>query len=62
MIERYSYPEMRAVWTSQNKFAKWLEADDPLLVAAGREAVDQYNELAEEAAIEDEREHQGFDS
>jgi hypothetical protein len=42
------------------QFGKWLEADDPLLVAIGREAIDQYTKLADEAAIDDEREHQGF--
>lgn len=33
MIERYSYPEMRAIWEPANKFAKWLEVE--LLVAEG---------------------------
>jgi hypothetical protein len=42
------------------QFGKWLEADDPLLAATGRDAVDQYRRLAEEEAIDDEREHQGF--
>ncbi|WP_276356630.1 adenylosuccinate lyase [Cohnella caldifontis] len=27
MIERYSRPEMRAVWTEQNKFQAWLEVE-----------------------------------
>jgi len=44
------------------KFGKWLEADDPLLVSAGHEALDQYSKLADEAAAEDERAHQGFDN
>lgn len=42
------------------QFGNWLKADDPLLVAVGREAIDEYTKLADEAAIEDEREHQGF--
>mgnify|MGYP000406761372 FL=1 len=27
MIERYSRPEMSAIWTEQNKFAAWLEVE-----------------------------------
>jgi adenylosuccinate lyase len=27
MIERYSRPEMRAIWTEQNKFQAWLEVE-----------------------------------
>ena len=42
------------------QFARWLEADDPLLLALGREAVTSYNELAAEAAAEDERDHQAL--
>jgi len=44
MIERYSYPEMRAIWSSQNKFAKWLEVE--LLVV---EALAELGEVPKEA-------------
>ncbi|MCP4601936.1 MAG: adenylosuccinate lyase, partial [Proteobacteria bacterium] len=27
MIERYSRPEMKQVWSDENKFAKWLEVE-----------------------------------
>ena len=27
MIERYSRPEMRAIWTEENKFQSWLEVE-----------------------------------
>jgi len=27
MIERYSYPEMRAIWEPANKYAKWLQVE-----------------------------------
>ncbi|GAH83096.1 unnamed protein product, partial [marine sediment metagenome] len=27
MIERYSQPEMKRVWSDENKFAKWLEVE-----------------------------------
>src|SRR5512140_1472411 len=27
MIERYTLPEMGAVWSSQNKFQKWLDVE-----------------------------------
>jgi adenylosuccinate lyase len=27
MIDRYSRPEMRTVWTEQNKFQAWLEVE-----------------------------------
>ena len=27
MIERYSRPEMRAIWTEENKFKAWLEVE-----------------------------------
>jgi hypothetical protein len=40
------------------RFTKWLEADDPLLVTAGRDAVKSYSEIADEAAAEDERDRQ----
>jgi hypothetical protein len=36
------------------KFARWMEADDPLLRALGKEAVNSYNELADKAVTEDE--------
>jgi len=45
MIERYCYPEMQAVWSAQNKFAKWLEVE--LLVAEG---LAQIGEIPREAA------------
>jgi hypothetical protein len=40
------------------QFAKWMGEDDPLLRALGRAAVKSYNELADEAAAGDERDHQ----
>jgi hypothetical protein len=42
------------------QFATWLEADDALIVATGRQAVDQYNNLADQAAHDEERDRQGF--
>ncbi|MBE9566481.1 MAG: adenylosuccinate lyase, partial [Proteobacteria bacterium] len=33
MIERYSYPQMRAIWEQENRYRKWLEVE--LLVAEG---------------------------
>ena len=33
MIERYSYPEMQALWAPENRYRKWLEVE--LLVAEG---------------------------
>jgi len=27
MIERYTLPEMGAVWSQQNKFQKWLDVE-----------------------------------
>ena len=27
MIERYSYPQMRAIWEPANKYAKWLQVE-----------------------------------
>jgi adenylosuccinate lyase len=33
MIDRYSYPEMKAIWEPENRYRKWLEVE--LLVAEG---------------------------
>jgi adenylosuccinate lyase len=33
MIDRYSYPQMRAVWEQENRYRKWLEVE--LLIAEG---------------------------
>jgi len=33
MIDRYSYPEMQAIWDPENRYRKWLEVE--LLVAEG---------------------------
>jgi len=33
MIERYSYPQMKAVWEQENRYRKWLEVE--LMVAEG---------------------------
>ncbi|MDP2807112.1 MAG: adenylosuccinate lyase, partial [bacterium] len=27
MIERYTLPRMKAIWSEQNKFQKWLEVE-----------------------------------
>ena len=27
MIERYSRPEMKRIWSDENKFARWLEVE-----------------------------------
>ena len=27
MIERYSLPEMKSVWSDENKYRKWLEVE-----------------------------------
>ena len=45
MIERYSYPEMRAIWEPANKFAQWLEVE--LVVA---EALVEIGEIPADAA------------
>jgi len=45
LIERYSYPEMRAIWEPANKFAQWLEVE--LLVA---EALAELGEIPADAA------------
>ena len=45
MIERYSYPDMRAIWEPANKFAQWLEVE--LLVA---EALAEIGEIPADAA------------
>jgi len=45
MIERYAYPQMRAIWEPEGKFAKWLEVE--LLVA---EALAEIGEIPREAA------------
>ncbi|MBN1461579.1 MAG: hypothetical protein JXA57_18775, partial [Armatimonadetes bacterium] len=33
MIERYSYPQMKAIWEQENRYRKWLEVE--LLIAEG---------------------------
>jgi adenylosuccinate lyase len=33
MIDRYSYPDMRAIWEQENRYRKWLEVE--LLIAEG---------------------------
>ena len=33
MIDRYSYPEMQAIWDPENRYRKWLEVE--LLIAEG---------------------------
>jgi adenylosuccinate lyase len=45
VIERYCYPEMKAVWSAENKFSRWLEVE--LLVA---EALAAIGEIPAEAA------------
>ena len=43
-----------------DQFATWLESDNAMLVATGRQAVDEYSKLADQAARDDERDRQGF--
>jgi len=45
LIERYSYPEMKAIWEPENRFTAWLEVE--LLVA---EALAELGEVPAEAA------------
>ena len=45
MIDRYSYPEMKAIWELENRYRKWLEVE--LLVAAG---LAEIGEVPKEAA------------
>jgi len=45
MIDRYTYPEMKAIWEPANRFAKWLEVE--LLVAEG---LAEIGEVPKEAA------------
>lgn len=33
MIERYTFPEMRALWSDENRFKKWLEVEIAILKA-----------------------------
>jgi adenylosuccinate lyase len=52
MIERYTLPEMGALWTEQNKFQKWLEVEIAVCEAHAemgtipREAVEEIRERA----------------
>ena len=45
MIDRYAYPQMRALWEPENRFAKWLEVE--LLVA---EALAEIGQIPKQAA------------
>ena len=45
MIDRYAYPEMKAIWEPQNRFQAWLEVE--LLVAEG---LAEIGEIPKEAA------------
>ena len=45
MIERYCYPEMKAIWSPESRYAKWLEVE--LLVAEG---LAEIGEIPKEAA------------
>jgi adenylosuccinate lyase len=45
MIDRYSYPEMKAIWEAENRYQKWLEVE--LLVAEG---LAEIGEVPKEAA------------
>jgi len=37
MIERYSRPEMKKVWSDENKYEKWLEVVPGLRLVSSRE-------------------------
>ena len=39
MIDRYAYPDMKAVWEPQNRYQQWLEVE--LLVAEGLAEIGQ---------------------
>ena len=36
MIDRYTYPEMKRVWSEENKFAKWLPPVSAFLQLPGQ--------------------------
>jgi adenylosuccinate lyase len=50
MIDRYSYPEMRALWAPENRYRKWLEVE--LLIAEGWAAIGRIPEEAAQALRE----------
>lgn len=51
MIDRYSYPEMRALWAPENRYRKWLEVE--LLIAEGWAAIGRIPEAAAQALRKD---------
>jgi adenylosuccinate lyase len=42
MIERYSYPEMRALWEPENRYRKWLEVE--IVVAEGWAQIGRFSQ------------------
>jgi adenylosuccinate lyase len=47
MIERYTLPEMGAVWSLQNKFQKWLDVEIAVCEVHAEDGTIPMNELAE---------------
>ncbi len=47
MIERYTLPEMGAVWSLQNKFQKWLDVEIAVCEVHAKDGIIPANELAE---------------
>ncbi|RYD05746.1 hypothetical protein N752_07580 [Desulforamulus aquiferis] len=44
MIERYSLPEMKQIWSDENKFQKWLDVE-----VAACEAMVKLGQIPEQA-------------
>jgi adenylosuccinate lyase len=61
MIERYTLPEMGAIWTEENKFRKWLEVEIAACQAnaeAGSIPMDAAEIIRQKAAFSVERIHE----
>src|SRR5581483_959634 len=61
MIERYTLPEMGALWTEENKYRKWLEVEIAACQAnaeAGRVPMEAVEVIRQKAAFSVERIHE----
>src|SRR5437763_14326248 len=58
MIERYTLPEMRDIWSLQNKFQKWLDVEIAVCEVHAENGLipaDSLNEIKSKAAFSIER-------
>ncbi|MDM7921655.1 MAG: hypothetical protein QUS14_05090, partial [Pyrinomonadaceae bacterium] len=58
MIERYTLPEMGAVWSQQNKFQKWLDVEIAVCEVHAEDGTipaDAVDEIKAKAAFTPER-------